>query len=348
MAENDTAAPVTLRETVEAAFDEHVPDEAAAPVTETPAVETVTDERPRGPDGKFIPKVEAEPKAETPPPVMEAVPQVRPKPPSSWKKDYHQDWEKIDPRVAEYINQREGEYAKGVSTYKTEYERLAPIGEAISPFLPALQQHNIDPGTWIRQLGQAHEMLATGAPEQKLGMFLKLARDYGVPVQQLFAQGQDGKVYFNPQVAPYQAPAPQVDVNALVERKFAEVYSQQQIQHFGTERDSAGNPAHPHYETVRETMAQLLEAGLADDLNSAYQAALTHPRHAELAAAERQQREAADKAAKAKVAAEQAQRARRSAVSPRTATPAGKTAGDTKGIRSHIEAAFDQHADGRV
>ena len=168
MAENDTDAPVTLRDTVEAAFDEHVPDETAAPVTETPAVEAVTDDRPRGPDGKFIPK-EAAPEKPPAEPVIEAAPQVRPKPPSSWKKDYHPDWDALaegKPLTPEralallnYNLEREGQFASGVSTYKAEVDRLKPLADAIAPFLPALQQHNIDPGQWINNLGRAHECL---------------------------------------------------------------------------------------------------------------------------------------------------------------------------------------------
>ena len=346
MAEEEALPQATLRDTVEAAFEEHVPAD--------PAPE-VTDDRPRGPDGKFIAKdaekAEEPPKAEpvnVDPTVAVAPPIQRPKPPSSWKKDYHADWDKIDPRVADYINQREGEYAKGVSTYKEERDRLAPLGEAIAPFLPDLQQNGIEPGRWISQLGTAHKLLATGSPEQKLGMFLKLAQDYQVQLQSLFTQGQDGKVYINPHVQPYQAPAPQVDVSSIVQQEIAKVFSRQQIQGFGQQKDASGHPAHPHYETVRETMAQLLEAGLADDLESAYAAALRHPRHTDIYEAELQQRTAAEEAEKARKAAELARSARRSAVSPRTATPAGRTAGDKKGIRSHIESAFDQHAEGRV
>ena len=356
MAEEEALPQATLRDTVEAAFEEHVPAD--------PAPE-VTDDRPRGPDGKFIAK-EAEKSEEPPkaepvnvdPAVAVAPPIQRPKPPSSWKKDYHADWETLadgkplTPERArallEYNLQRESEMAKGVSTYKQEYDRLAPLGEAIAPFLPDLQQNGIEPGRWISQLGTAHKLLATGSPEQKLGMFLKLAQDYQVQLQSLFTQGQDGKVYINPHVQPYQAPAPQVDVSSIVQQEIAKVFSQQQIQGFGQQKDASGNPAHPHYETVRETMAQLLEAGLADDLESAYAAALRHPRHTDIYEAELQQRTAAEEAEKARKAAELARSARRSAVSPRTATPAGRIAGDKKGIRSHIESAFDQHAEGRV
>lgn len=358
----DGAPQATLRDTIAAAYEEAetaaIEETHAAPAAESPPAPepAKAEERARGPDGKFVAKAEGSPD-ETPPKAVVAEPQVppaaamqRPKPPSSWKKDYHADWEKIDPRVAEYINQREGEYAKGVSTYKTEYERLAPIGQAIEPFLPALRQHNIDPGQWIGNLGRAHELLVNGTPEQKLGMALKLFRDYNIPVQQLFAQGQDGKVYFNPQVAPYQPPAPQVDVNALVERKIAEMYSKQQITGFEQQRDAAGNPAHPHYDTVRETMAQLLDAGLADDLDSAYTAALAHPRHSELMTSIRKQQDEAAKAETARKAAEQAKLARRNAVSPRGATPASAAAGSGKkgSVRSVVEDAYEQHSGDRV
>lgn len=350
MPELEGAPQPTLRETIEAAVTEHTEPETPVetPAVETPAVEVKPDDRPRGPDGKFIAKDATETPAATTDVQPVAPPVQRPKPPKSWKKDYHADWEKIDPKVADYINQREGEYAKGVSTYKSEYDRLAPLGDAIAPFLPDLQQNGIDPARFVSQLANAHKALTSAAPEQKLGMFLKLAQDYQVPLQSLFQQGNDGKVYFNPQVQPYQPPATQVDVAKLVDAKIAELYSKQQIQGFEQQRDATGNPVHPHYETVRETMAQLLDAGLADDLESAYSQALALPRHAELVAAERQQREAADKAEQAKKAAEAAARARQKAVSPRTATPASTGAPAKKGLRAALEEAFEQHSGGRV
>ena len=334
----------TLRDTIEQAIE----------TTVAPADDK--GERPRDSTGKFLPK---EAKAE---PLVKdgTIPDVkveRKPPPSSWKKDYHEFWNKahdLDPKGIEYLLQREQEFAKGVSTYKTEFEakkaefeQVQPIVQAIAPFMNDLKANNIQPSQWISNLGNAHKQLAMGSPEQKLGMFLKLAQDYQVPVQQLFQQGQDGKIYFNPQVR-YQAPVQQTqpDIGKLVEQKFLEVQTQNQIQEFEAEATKE-NSLYPHYATVKPSMAQLLEAGIATDLKGAYEAALRLPQHSEIfdqMLKTKQENEAKELAARKK---EEAERARRSAVSVRGSTPNGKPANGTKGIRAHIEAAMDEH-EGRV
>ena len=355
----------SLQETVEAAFDEHVTD---APVETPPEVdvphetlEATPDPVPETPPeieatpktnaagrliddkGRFIKKIdevlqteEAPVVEEIPPEVIEAIAA-----PKSWKKEHHDAWLGFDPKVQEYIFQREEEYANGVSTYKSEYDQLKPLSDAIAPFMEDLQANNINPGQWVSGLGNAHMMLAKGSPEQKLSMFMKLAGDYNVPVQSLFAQGEDGKLYYNPQVQQHQEPQP--DVNALVENKMAEVMSQQQIQQFAEVKDAAGNPAHPHYETVRETMAQLLESGLAEDLDSAYAAALRHPRHAEIFDSISLQDRESEEKAKAEEIRKETERARNNITSVKSATPT-VTGGDSpKGRREAIEAAFELH-----
>ena len=96
-------------------------------------------------------------------------------------------------------------------------------------------------------------------------------------------------------------------------------------------------------------MAGLLQAGLADDLPSAYEAALRHPRHADMFDAmqvqQRAQQEAEAKAAqKQKVV-----RARANAVSTPSATPSGQmtTAGE-KGLRDEIASNLAAISGGRV
>jgi hypothetical protein len=67
--------------------------------------------------------------------------------PSSWKKDYEEHWGKLDPTLQDYIQQREADYAKGVSTYKNQWDMAQPLVHAIEPFMPLLQEHSIEPST---------------------------------------------------------------------------------------------------------------------------------------------------------------------------------------------------------
>ncbi len=336
----------------------------------TPAKETDSvSDRPRDETGKFV-KVDEkaakkdegtaavihQTKATTPGTpqsenALAAQPPAKPRPqrPSSWKKEYWDQWDKLDPSLAEYIHQRESEYAKGVSTYKHEWDRAKPLLDAMEQFRPELEQHRIQPHEWISNLGNAHRMLALGTPQQKLQMFSKLAQDYGIPLQvfgdqgvqqQYLAQGQFQQPY-QPPVPPQQQPLTQEQAMKLFQEQFLQVNSEQELQRF-----AADTAKHPHYEEVRNTMAQLLEANLANDLESAYEAALRLPAHAHLYEAAQQQERQAQEEARRRAEAERVQKAKAKAVSMPSATPSGPTDEKPKGLRSNIEAAYEQHAAG--
>lgn len=260
------------------------------------------------------------------------------KPPSSWKKDYWGHWDRLgtDPELAklqDYIEQREADYAKGVSTYKSQWDQAAPIYEAIQPFMPELQQHGIQPGQWIQNLGAAHRALAMGSPEQKLQMFAKLATDYGVNLQGM----QGGQV--DPQFAHVTQTVSglQREIESF-KRQQAEAEQarlQQDIQAF--QKDA------PHFEAVKGTMAQLLQSGVAPDLKTAYDKAIRL--HDDI-----WQQHQADQQAKAE-AARQADIARKkaAAVSPKSSSPTGSMAagGGKKGLREALSEAVDGVTSGR-
>lgn len=355
----------TLRDTIAEQMDalEEIPAAPAAPApVETPPTDVEdkpgrTAGRARDEQGRLLPG-KAEIPAQTPPAATPgAVPNAAltpaPEPekvvrPSSWKKDMWEHWDKLPPDVAKYINQRESEFAKGVSTYRQEYENARPIMEALAPHMPLLQQHGIDPGQQVARYMHVHKTLALGSPQDKLGLFAQMAKDYQVPLEQLFVRGNDGQVYLNSQLPSYTPPAQQQDVGKLIEEKLIEKEAQQAARSFTEAKDAAGNTAHPHFDTVRETMSQLLAAGIAQDLQSAYDAALRLPQHQALFDQLQQQKTAADEAEKQKKLVEAANLARRNAVSIRSATPASKVTPTANSLRGVVEAAFDEHVPGRV
>lgn len=331
-----TQAPVEPAEPVAQA--QLAPIEAPIGETEAQKADRLRDEKGRFVEGKTEPKVEAKPAVEVP-----VVP--RPARPSSWKKDYWDHWDKLDPKVAEYINQREGEYAKGVSTYKQEWDNAKPLLDAVAPFLPELQKNNIQPGQWISNLGRAHHALATGDGQTRLQMFAKLAQDYKVPLQALYDPAF-AQQFVQQATQASQQPAPQVDVAMLVKQEFSAARNQEAINQFQAAKDAAGNPLYPHFETVKPDMALLLEAGKAQDLKSAYEKALRL--HDDLWQSEQDTKRKADEASRLEAQRKAVQAAKGSAVSVKSATPASAGAAPKKGLRSQLEEAFDQHASGRV
>ncbi len=346
--EQTTLPEPTLREELAknlAAVSEPVED-TGEEHTETAEQKT---ERLRDEAGRFTAKTDTEPVKPNPLPQAGAVPETvnRPARPSSWKKDYWADYDKIaaeNPKLAAYLNEREHQFASGVSTYKQEWESAKPLIDAIAPFQPLLQQHGIDPAQWVSNLGNAHHRLALGSPQDKVAMFQQLARDYNVPVQ-LAVQDQQGQWQLLGQQQPMQ---PQFDpsiIPRLVQQELMAASTKQALEAFTREAPDK----YPHFQTVKATMAGLLQAGLADDLPSAYEAALRHPRHSDLFA-EMQQQQTAQQEAEAK-AAKQAKvtRARSNAVSTGTATPGdtGNTPGE-RGLRDEIQANLRAVIGGRV
>lgn len=283
-------------------------------------------------------------------PQVAPAPEAKPRPqrPSSWKKDYWDHWEKLDPSVAEYILQRENEYAGGVSTYKKEWEqakkeweRAKPFLDAYAPYQADFERYGIDPAKQFAKYAEIHRTFAQGNPQQKLQAFVQLVQDYKVPVHELFAQGQDGRLYFNQQFRPQPQQAQQPDVRKLVQEALNEQTMQQEI-----EAMKADTKTYPHFEMVREEMAGLLHAGLAQDLKSAYSKALRM--HDDLFAAEQEAKRKADEAERQEAQRKAVEAARRNNVSPKSATPAGQAKGPAKGLRAQIESAYDEVMGGRV
>ena len=384
MAIEGAGEQTTLRDVVAANFDaaippdepvETVPDTPAAPETEAKPAAAAGDERPRGPDGKFLPVKApdnkgfvsaAAAKADTPtkataPAAPEQVAAETPKPlqrPSSWKKEMWPLWEKLATgaaltaqearQIAEYNLQRETEAARGVSAYKDYADRIKPLAQAFEPHRADFERWGIDPGQQFTKYIEIHKGLALGTEEQKLATLARIAQDYKIPVEKLFVQ-QNGQLFYNPQIqaqAPQPQPQQQLDPQAI-ERTVQSVIQRERMA-ADIAAMSQDAEKYPHFEALRETMAQLLDAGIAKDLPGAYETALALPQHRELQQAALAQAQAADEAArKAKQAAE-AQRARAAAVSPKSATPASGPAKAQKGLRDTIAEQLDAVASSRV
>lgn len=345
----------SLRDQLAEAYDKH--ETPAEPAVET-VVETVEQaataeksartlaaEKRSREEGKFAKEPKEKPE---PDPVV-----LKPRP-SSWKKDFDPHWGKLDPTLQDYLHQRESEYAKGVSTYKAEAERAKAIFDALAPHQALMQQNNVRPEQLVQNMMMRHQALTD--PQQKMRAWLQLANDYGVPVQQWLAHmqrpqvGAEGQPVPQPQADPrYNALAQQMSAinNQLNTWRTEQARSQQE----GIGREIEGfakDGKHPHFETMRGTMADLLEKGVAATLEDAYSIALRMPQHDDIRTAMEDEARRAAQAAAAREASERAAAARRRNVIPRSASPGNAVdEPDRKGLRDTIASAMESHA-GRV
>lgn len=328
--------PLSRRDALMDAIDQHRDSDADTAPIETTAV------RARADDGKFA-KQEAAVASTT-----AAIPvdtSVRPAKPSSWKKELDEHWNNADPKLAEYIVQREREYATGVSTYKQEADQSRTLRQAIEPFMPELQRHNINPAQWIQNLGTAHQTLAMGSPQQKHQMFARLAQDYGVDLGALI--GQPGTIAPDPSQYVRQALDP---VQRRVDQ-LEQFFKQQQDSSINdmVAKFAADTVNHPYFadERVKAKMSEILQTGLAQDLEGAYKYAV---RMTDEVWQSSQESQAAQKLADhTQQRAQAAKSARAKMVSVKSATPSGQ-GGTTaaKGRREALQEAFASQGSGRV
>jgi hypothetical protein len=273
--------------------------------------------------------------------------------PTTWKKEYVEVWNKMQEgkpldkaefaKFAEYANQRESEYKKGVSAYKAEADNARELTQAIGQFVPELQKHGIHPVAWINNLGRAHYTLANGTYEQKLNAFNRLAQDYGIQLNQDALQLPE-QAYVDPyqQQLMQQLQATQQQVQQL-----SAIREQEENARLNNEisRVSSNKERFPHFDMVREDMAQLLERGLAQDLESAYAKAVRMNDEAFKLEQEKLLRSAGTQASKA----QQVAKAKATAVSPRSVTPSGQVKStDAKDRRSLLMASLADAEGGRV
>lgn len=301
MSEAEKVEQLDRRELLSQQFDDAQQQVEATPAeTVQPAIETP----------------EAEPQAE--PPVWE-------RPPASWKKDYHEVWQTADPKLKEYAWQREEEMKRGVEPLLSKAQFADQIQQAIEPYQNNLRTLGIEPPQAIKALMDADNVLRHGTPQQKAQMFASLSQQYGVNLQEI---GNLQQQPVDPTVSMLQNELYSVKNEVMTWKQQQEAAQNQALL---SEIDSFAQKAE-FFEDARPTMIQLLNSGMAQNLEDAYNKALrldeslsSKLQQSQQAQAEAAKREAANKAAKA---------ARAAAVSVRSSTPGVNTATKAQDRRS--------------
>jgi len=270
--------------------------------------------------------------------------------PTTWKKDLLPLWDKIakgetlskdeSKKHLEYLNQRENEFKKGVSVYKAEAERAKALEEAINPFVPELQAQGIHPAAWINNLGRAHMILSKAPHEQKVQMFHRLAQDYGVNLNLSNEPQQPVDAYTQQLMQQlYQVNQEVSTIKGRFEQEEQARLSNE------IERVRSDKERFPHFDLVREEMAQLLELGKAQNLETAYAKAVRMNDEAWKFEQEKLLKQATTQASKAS----QVARAKATAVSPKSVTPNGTQAKvEAKDRRSLLMAGLADAESGRL
>lgn len=307
---------------------EAAPEESTADRRELLAQQFEQSEAPQEAPEAPVEAAEAQDEPDEPP--------VWEKPPTSWKRDYHEAWGKADPTLRQYVWQREEEMREGIRASLDRASFGEKMQKAIEPYMQTIQGLGIEPSAAVQALMQADHILRTAQPEQKQAYLAQLAQQYGVNLGSMDGY-QPGPV--DPQIYNLQN-----ELNAV--RGEVVGWKQQQEQAQAATLQAEINEfakTAEFFEDARENMILLLQSGAASNLQDAYRKAIRlddtlfeREQQSRQAEAEAKKRAEADKAAKSAKAA---------AVSVRSSTPGVKMAPKAQDRRSLLLEQLNDIAD---
>jgi len=305
-------------------------------------VETVRTEeakRARAADGKFAKleagAVEKPATAEIQKPEQNAQPGgSKPAgPPSAWKGI----WESLTPEAQALAVKREAEVSKGFDEYRTKTAQLTEISQVLDPLRPILQQNGIQSDAQaVKQLVQWEASFRN--PQTRMQAFHALAKQYGVDLSTLVPSSPGTPSTAQDIPEPLR---PVIDQFGQIQQTVQDVASRVQSweQNSIAEKLTSFAKDKPHFEAVRATMGQLMQAGIVQpgDLDGAYQKAIAI--HPEVSAQIKADEEKNRQTELARQNAEKLKRASSAAISPSARPPSGQANGAPQkkaGVRESI------------
>lgn len=317
----------SLEDTIDEAYDDSVEDGIDVEETAEPEIEASED-------------IDVEASAEEPEVIEE--PPLEPHP--MWKSQYRKLFEEMG-GIQGGRNYQQGmldlygethRYANEKAQEAARFQKMVePWQQTFQPISQQLAMMGTDPVTFTRQLIGYYGQLQQN-PAQAI---MQLAKQFNVDLNEVTRDAP----YVDPQVSALDQRFARLEEAHRREQMQARQRESdrimQSIQTFASETDASGNPVHPHFDEVQETMTRVLNSGMASDLESAYKTAckLQDISVAQAASsdAEKLRQDAARKAAKAKKEVQAAKRT--------VGKPSGKD-GKPAHLRDDIGAAYDSHA----
>ena len=282
--------------------------------------------KPRAENGKYVAAKDATAVEPAEEPVWK-------RPPSSWKRDYHEVWQTADPRLQEYAYKREEEMRAGIEPLRSKAQFADQMNEAIEPYMNTIRGQNLDAPSAVKALMEADHNLRYSSQEQKMAHFANLARAYGVDLNGVSSQSQNAPIDQN-----YYAVKNELNNVRGEIANFKQQQEQAENQSMLGEINSFANKAE-YFEEARPVMIQLLQSGVAGTLEEAYEKAI---RLNDDIFSQTQQRSQADAAAQKSSSANRAAKAAKAAaVSVKSSTPGTKTTTKAQDRRSMLLEQFD-------
>jgi hypothetical protein len=293
--EDDVSIEDTLRDTLRGMKDKGAEVEKDVPLDDTEKAANIAKERDE--TGKL--KAKEAPIAEVAPiegaPVIELVAEVPA--PSAWKKEAQAEWNKLPSVVKDEFIKREADFHKGIEQYKSRAQFAESLEKTFAPHMATINSLGTTPETAVKELLGIDHLLRYGSETQKAEQFVKIFNQFKPNLDLINQYIQGG----TPQIDPVQQRLNQLEQTIAQQNQQA---MQQEDAALNSEiARFAADPKHKHFESVKPQIAALLQAGIAKDLDDAYDQAINaNPATRALVFAEQQAIERAEATRKAQEA----------------------------------------------
>lgn len=285
----------TLRDTLDAAFEQHATDEvdekpeAVAEGEQTGGTERARDER-----GRFAPKGDSQEAAGTPAqapgspqeraqqPAQGQTPAVPAAPapgelkaPASWKPEVREKWGNVDPAIKAEVHRREYEMQQVLQQSASARQFIDAFERVVQPYEMFIRAENSNPLQAVQNLMQTAAELRVGTPQSKAQLVAGIIKNFSVDVATLDAL-LAGTVPQGGMQQQQEFRDPRFD-QFLAQQQMLLQQQQQQDDAQMRQGLAAFGEAHEFYRDVAGIMADLVEIksrqGQAIDLEKVYEQA---------------------------------------------------------------------------
>jgi len=319
----------TLRDTIAKAFDEQEAKEPT-PTGEVKPVEP-TPEPAAAPAAAKSAEVGKEPVPATPATPGEL------KAPAQWKPAIREKWNALPREVQEEVLRREADSMRLIGSVGPKIRLADEVSQHIQPFTEQLKANGVSPSAFLGDVFTSVKHLASGNPQERAEVVANIVQSYGIDVRMLDAILSQ-RLQAGPEVVEARRLAARAQ-SVLQERD----HSIEQQNSMEAEKSLAAfgaDPKHEFLDDVRDLMADLIEAGRAQNLDDAYAAAIWAHADTRKILLQREAQARADSKVNRAAAARKAS----SAVHGTPASSAVASVRPNMTVREAVEAAFDEHS----
>lgn len=196
------------------------------------------------------------------------------KPPQGWTPAMKEKWTAVPEDIKAEIIRREEDMAAGVQRIMQQTEPMRQVWGVLEPYAQYFDHIDMHPVEYLSQVIASEQILALGNPAQKFSQLLEIADGYGIPIRKALDEAMGGKLQaFIEESHKHHKTPPSIPpeiAQELAEQRQWRASLEQSAAKNELDVFAADTAKHPFLAQVRDQMADVIEAGICETYEDAY------------------------------------------------------------------------------